>query len=92
MNASQYLNRLKPIIDREYRLPIQSLKGAAIVETRVVKDFGLIVKNHLHFLPKQYGLTVFCSNANAVYIEDQLKEVYGVNMVNIGNSSMNALD
>jgi hypothetical protein len=51
---------------------MNSNKGAVIVETRQVKDFGLIVKNHLHFLPPHYGLTVFHANKNTNFVQNEL--------------------
>ena len=91
MNASQYLQTIKSKIDREYLLSMNSNKGAVIVETRQIKDFGLIVKNHLHFLPSHYGLTVFHSNKNTNFVQNELEDVAGVNYVNMGDSHLNEM-
>ena len=88
MRANEYLIRAKSHFDRTYSLPIYPNKGAAIVETRCMKDFGLIVKNHLFFLPKDYGLTVFHSNANEEYVKYELRDVIGVNYQNIGSATL----
>ncbi len=91
MNATTYLNKIAEKIDREYLIPIDTKKGAVIVETREVKNFGLIVKNHLHFLPPDYGLTVFHSNRNRNFVGNELEGVTGVNYVNTGESHLNAM-
>lgn len=89
MNATEYLNKITEKIDREYLVPINSNKGAVIVETREVRNFGLIVKNHLHFLPPTYGLTVFHSNRNKNFVGNELHDIAGVNYVNTGDSHLN---
>lgn len=88
MNAKNYLEIIKPKLRHEYSLPLIPTKGAAIVETRIVKDFGTIVKNHLHFLPSEYGLTVFHSNINKQFVYSELKDITGVNWVNLGNNHL----
>jgi hypothetical protein len=88
MRASDYLQKIKDKLRPEYRLDIMPKKGAVIVETRQVKDLGLIVKNHLHFLPNDYGLTVFHSNLNRDFVYKELKDISGVNWINIGNNHL----
>jgi hypothetical protein len=58
------------------QLPFQSKNHAVIIETRSIPDFGLIVKEHLRFLPEDFALTVFHSAANSEHIE---KELTGIN-------------
>lgn len=91
MNAITYLNTIKEKIDREYLIPIETAKGAVIVETREVRDFGLIVKNHLYFLPPHYGLTVFHSNKNEGFVHNELESITGVNYVNTGSTHLNSI-
>lgn len=88
MKAKDYLLNIKSKIDRPFSLKLMPKKGAVIVETRAVKDFGLIVKNHLHFLPKDYGLTVIHSNHNREFVNEELQDVMGVNWLNIGNTHL----
>lgn len=90
MRAIDYLFKCSYKFNIEFSLPINTNKGAVIVETRNIKDFGLIVKNHLYFLPKDYGLTVFHSNANERYVKDQLHDVIRVNYQNIGEANLSA--
>lgn len=89
MTIPEYIQSLKPTINRPYSVPTDAKKGAVIVETREIKDFGLIVKNHLHFLPKDYGLTVCHSYDNEKFVEEELKDIIGVNWLVIGSMEMN---
>lgn len=91
MTAKEYLYTLIPIFDKDYHLPTTSSKGAVVVETRGFRDFGLIVKNHLHFLPKDYGLTVMHSDSNSSYIKNELAGITGVNYINLGNTHLSSV-
>lgn len=90
MTISEYIQTLKPTIDHPYSIPTDAKKGAVIVETREIKDFGLIVKNHLHFLPNGWGLTVCHSKDNEEFIENELKDITGIHWMVVGNVEMNA--
>lgn len=46
-------------------------KGAVIVETRLLPNLKEIIDNHLMYLPKDWGLMVFCSLENYSYLEEQ---------------------
>lgn len=91
MTISEYIEQTKQYFDRPYSLPIDTKKGAVIVETRKIKDFGLIVKNHLHHLPKGWGLTVCHSYSNEEFVESELTDIIGVNWLLIGNDELNAV-
>lgn len=90
MNQTEYIHKISHKIDREYLLPINPIKGSVIVETRKVKDIGLIIKNHLHFMPAYYGLTVFHSNMNSEFIKNELNDIVGVNYANTGETHLSA--
>lgn len=90
MTIKEYIQEIKPTIDRPYSLLTDAKKGAVIVETRQIKDFGLIVKNHLHFLPKGWGLTVAHSYENEKFVEQELKDVTGVNWLVVGGQKLDA--
>lgn len=90
MTTSEYIQAIKPTIDRPYSVLTNAKKGAVIVETRKIENFGLIVKNHLHFLPKGWGLTVCHSYENESFVENELKDVIGVNWMVVGSDKLDA--
>jgi hypothetical protein len=47
--------------------------AAVIVETREVDGFGMIVRNHLKFLPEHWQLEVYCAEENKLFIEKELQ-------------------
>lgn len=90
MTTSEYIQAIKPTIDRPYSIPTDAKKGAVIVETRKIENLGLIVKNHLHFLPKGWGLTVCHSYENEEFIENELKDIIGVHWMVVGADKLDA--
>lgn len=90
MNSKIYLSKISSKIDIEYNLPLYTNKGAVIVETREMKELSLIVKNHLYFLPKGYGLTIVHSNKNSEYVKTIFEDVIGINYINVGDINMNS--
>lgn len=90
MTTSEYIQAIKPTIDRPYSVMTNAKKGAVIVETRKIENFGLIVKNHLHFLPKGWGLTVCHSYENESFVEGELKDIIGVNWMVVGSDKLDA--
>ena len=47
--------------------------AAVIVETREVKGFGQIVRNHLKYLPENWKLVVYCSKGNREFVESEME-------------------
>lgn len=90
MTVNEYIQAIKPTIDHPYSIPTDAKKGAVIVETRKIENFGLIVKNHLHFLPKGWGLTVCHSYENESFVEEELKDIIGVHWMVVGSDKMDA--
>ncbi len=91
MKANDYLLKAHSVFNTGYSLPVFTNKGAVIVETRNITGFGLIVKNHLHFLPPHYGLTIFHSNENIDYLHIELQDIIGVNYINMGDANLNEI-
>lgn len=70
--------------DYSLALPEKAQFGAVIIETRKVKDFGAIVRNHLYFLPETWGLKVYHGVDNEQFVRDELSMIDGVEFVNLG--------
>ncbi len=47
------------------------MNGACIVETRPITNLSeIIIDRHLKYLPKDWGLTIYCSHLNHEFIKD----------------------
>lgn len=93
MTAQHYLKATRPFFSSlKFDLPKEPRRWAIIVETRRIPDFGVIVKNHLHFLPKDFGLLVVHGDANAKFVEDELADVDGWSAMNIKRNFMSGSD
>jgi len=47
------------------------MNGCCIVETRPITNLAeIIIDRHLKFIPKDWGLTIYCSELNHEYIKD----------------------
>lgn len=76
MNAAGYIQKTKSFFDSlKFNLPDEPKNVAIIIETRIVKNFGTIVRNHLHFLPKDFGLIVCHGADNKDFIESELEGI-----------------
>lgn len=62
--------------------------GAVIIETRCIKDLEAIVKNHLYFLPPDWGVTFFHGHANKEYVINALKDIRNVQFISLPLSDM----
>lgn len=93
MNAAGYIQKTKSFFNSlKFDLPEQPKNLAVIVETRKVKDFGTIVKNHLHFLPDDFGLLICQGTENKDFIDIELRGIGGYSVMQLPFEKMTEAD
>lgn len=91
MTSSDYISQTKEFFNGlSFDLPDQHEHLAVIVETREVENFGAIVKNHLHFLPDNFGLLVVCCKENEAFVGKELESVTGYSTMTLPSCKMDS--
>lgn len=91
MDAKDYISQTKDFFSvLSFDLDDEPEHLAVIVETRDVENFGVIVKNHLHFLPKNFGLLVVCCKENESFIDKELTDVRNYSSMTLPSCKMDS--
>lgn len=91
MQALDYIQETKEFFSSlRFDLDDEPEHLAVIVETREVENFGVIVKNHLHFLPDNFGLLVVCCKDNEAFIDRELQDITGYSCMTLPSCRMDA--
>lgn len=92
LNASDYIARTKDFFSEYWTgLPENPTHLAVIVETREFPNFGQIVKNHLYFLPRTFGLLVVCCKGNEEFVDKELGDIDGYSTMTLPSSKMDSM-
>lgn len=68
------------------------MKGAVIIETRDIPNlYDIIVDKHMKFLPKDWGLTIFHSNANAHQVKNINANKINIQVNNLPTDNYNVI-